>query len=70
MKHTTLLTAVIFALGALSSLPASSQAASAAEMDREAKAALNTLYANNAKAQLVGKKAKAVLVFPRIIKGA
>lgn len=69
MKHATLLTAVIFALGALSSLPASSQAASAAEMDREAKAALNTLYANNAKAQLVGKKAKAVLVFPRIIKG-
>jgi lipid-binding SYLF domain-containing protein len=69
MKHTTLLTAVIFALGALSSLPASSQAASAAEMDRDAKAALNTLYSNNAKAQLVGKKAKAVLVFTRIIKG-
>ena len=46
MKHVTLLTAVIFALGALSSLPSSSQAASAAEIDREAKAALNTLYAS------------------------
>jgi lipid-binding SYLF domain-containing protein len=69
MKHATLLTAVIFALGALSSLPSSSHAASAAEIDREAKTALNTLYASNATAQLVGKKAKAILVFPRIIKG-
>jgi lipid-binding SYLF domain-containing protein len=69
MKHATLLTAVIFALGALSSLPSSSHAARAAEIDREAKTALNTLYASNATAQLVGKKAKAILVFPRIIKG-
>jgi lipid-binding SYLF domain-containing protein len=69
MKHACLLTAVIFALGALSSLPSSSRAASAAEIDRDAKAALNALYASNPTAQLVGKKAKAILVFPRIIKG-
>jgi lipid-binding SYLF domain-containing protein len=69
MKHATLLTAAIFALGALSSLPSSSQAASAVEMDREANAALNALYASNATARVVGKKAKAILVFPRIIKG-
>jgi len=69
MKHANFLTAVIFALGALSALPSSSRAAGAAELDREAKAALNTLYANNATAQSVGRKAKAILVFPRIIKG-
>jgi lipid-binding SYLF domain-containing protein len=69
MKHATLLTTVIFTLVALSLLPNSSQAASAAEIDQSAKAALNTLYASNPTAQLVGKKAKAILVFPRIIKG-
>src|SRR5260370_25837860 len=69
MKFATLLTTVIFALGTLSSLPSSSQAASAAEIDRDAKATLNALYASNPTAQLVGKKAKAILVFPRIIKG-
>jgi len=69
MKHDTLFTTVILALGAMSSLPSSSQAASAAQIDREAKAALNALYASNPTAQFVGKKAKAILVFPRIIKG-
>jgi lipid-binding SYLF domain-containing protein len=69
MKHAGLLTTVTFALIALSSLPSSSRAASAAEIDRDAKAALITLYASNPTAQLVGKKAKAILVFPRIIKG-
>src|ERR1700732_200191 len=69
MKHASLLTSVILALGALSSLPSSSRAASAAEIDRDAKAALNALYTSNPTAQLVGKKAKAILVFPRIIKG-
>jgi lipid-binding SYLF domain-containing protein len=69
MKHSTLLTTVIFTLGTLSSLPSSSQAATATEIDQSAKAALNTLYASNPTAQLVGKKAKAILVFPSIIKG-
>jgi lipid-binding SYLF domain-containing protein len=69
MKQATLFTTVIFALGAMSSLPSSSQAASAAEIDRDAKAALNALYASNPTAQFVGKRAKAILVFPRIIKG-
>jgi lipid-binding SYLF domain-containing protein len=69
MKPATLLTTVILALGVLSSLSSSSQAASAAEIDRTAKAALNTLYGSNPTAELVGKKARAILVFPRIVKG-
>lgn len=36
---------------------------------QNAKAALNSLYASNPAAQVVGKKARAVLVFPEIIRG-
>jgi lipid-binding SYLF domain-containing protein len=56
-------------MSTISSLPSTGRAASAAEIDQNAKAALNTLYASNPSAQIVGKKAKAVLVFPRIIEG-
>jgi hypothetical protein len=40
-----------------------------AELDQSAKAALRSLYASNPAAQAVGKKAKAILVFPSIVKG-
>jgi lipid-binding SYLF domain-containing protein len=50
-------------------LPDSSRAAGAAEISRSAKAALRSLYASNPAAQAVGKRAKAVLVFPSIVKG-
>ena len=69
IKPVTFLTAVYLALSTISSLPTTSRAASAAEIDQNAKAPLNTLYASHPSAQIVGKKAKAVLVFPQIIKG-
>ena len=43
-------------------------AATAAELRRDAQAALNTLYAKNAGAKAIGKDAVAVLVFPSIVK--
>jgi len=43
-------------------------AASAASINRDVSAALKMLYAQNAGAQVLASKAKAVLVFPRIVK--
>jgi lipid-binding SYLF domain-containing protein len=43
-------------------------AASNAEVDGDAARALKKLYANNAAARLLGPKARAVLVFPNIVK--
>ena len=44
------------------------QAASAAELTQKSRAALNHLYSVNAKAHQLGQHAKAVLVFPEIVK--
>jgi lipid-binding SYLF domain-containing protein len=49
-------------------LTGSAWAESAQELDRDGARALRSLYANNSAAQLLGKKAKAVLVFPSIYK--
>ena len=43
-------------------------AATAAELTRDAQAALNSLYAKNPGAKAIGKNAVAVLVFPSIVK--
>ena len=43
-------------------------AASAKELQRDANQALRNLYAKNSAAQVLGKKAKAILVFPHILK--
>jgi lipid-binding SYLF domain-containing protein len=43
--------------------------ASAAEIDRGARSALQQLYAQSPSARALGQKAKAVLVFPSIVKG-
>jgi len=43
--------------------------ASAAEINRDAKSALEKLYAKSPKAKTLGEKAKGVLVFPGIAKG-
>jgi lipid-binding SYLF domain-containing protein len=43
-------------------------AASAAEIDRRVSAALKTLYSQNTTAKILGQRAKAVLVFPSILK--
>jgi lipid-binding SYLF domain-containing protein len=67
MKHTSFLTTIVFVLGLLTTSD-SSRAASAAQIDQSANAALNSLYASSSAAQSVGKKAKAVLVFPQIVK--
>jgi hypothetical protein len=56
MNHVTFLTTVALALSATTLLPSSSRAASAAQLDQNAKAALNSLYATNPTAWVVGKK--------------
>ena len=63
MKRFTFFATISLAFSAISLLPSSGRAASAAELDQSAKAALRSLYASNPAAQAVGKKAKAILVF-------
>jgi lipid-binding SYLF domain-containing protein len=46
-----------------------SAAASGAEIDADATAALNRLYASNEGARVLGEKAKGILIFPSIAKG-
>lgn len=43
-------------------------AASAEDLDKDSLQALQTLYRNNATAETLSKKAKAVLVFPKVVK--
>src|SRR5262245_53712076 len=44
------------------------EAASRQDLNRDGASALKNLYANNSAARTIGKKATAVLVFPRIVK--
>jgi lipid-binding SYLF domain-containing protein len=61
---------MILALVALTLLnPAPAVAASKAEIDRNATAALQKLYKGNPMAQTLSEKAKGILVFPSIYKG-
>ena len=69
MKAVTFFTTIALALGATTLLPSPGRAATAAQISQSAKRALRSLYASNAAAQVVGSKAKAVLVFPNIVKG-
>jgi len=63
-------TAVMFAFLAVCTFisPATVAAASAAEINRDAKSALATLYAKSPAAKALGAKAKGTLVFPGIVK--
>jgi lipid-binding SYLF domain-containing protein len=63
-----LLTVAAFTAGTLLS-PDPVQAASAADLGRDVKSALGTLYAKSASAKTLGEKAKGILVFPGIVKG-
>jgi lipid-binding SYLF domain-containing protein len=45
------------------------QASSAAELDRDSKAVLEKVIASNPGARALAKEARAILVFPRIVKG-
>jgi len=58
------------AVGLAAGLPARrAQAASARQLGADATAALHRLYATQPKARQLGAKARAILVFPKIIKG-
>jgi lipid-binding SYLF domain-containing protein len=61
---------LVLAFAALALLnPAPAMAASKAEIDRNARAALEKLYKGNPMAQTLSEKAKGILVFPSIYKG-
>ena len=65
-----LISLLVFAFGAASlAAPKSSEAASAAEINRGANSALAILYAKTPSAKVLGEKAQGILVFPSITKG-
>ena len=64
---TAILLALAIAAGTLIS-PNPASAATAAEINRDAKSALEKLYAKSPKAKTLGEKAKGILVFPGIAK--
>ncbi len=65
------LTAMVLALFVTCTFvcPDSARAASAAEINRDARNALAKLYAKSSAAKALGEKAKGILVFPGIVKG-
>jgi lipid-binding SYLF domain-containing protein len=69
MKPTVFFTTTAIALSSITFAPSSGLAATAAEISQNAKAALRSLYSSNPAARAVGNNAKAVLVFPSIVKG-
>ena len=69
LSRITLLSALVFVLAAAAVLPITARAATAAEIDRSVRTGLRKLYAGTSSARVVGQGAKAVLVFPSIIKG-
>ena len=63
-----ILSVIAFAAGTFIS-PNRARAASAAEISRDARVALEKLYEKSSSAKTLGEKAKGVLVFPGIVKG-
>ena len=59
---------VLLTLTSLGPETTSVQAATAAQLQESARAGLNQLYSVNDNAKLVGDRARAVLVFPKIVK--
>ncbi len=66
-RISSLAAALVIGLAILVPLDSAS-AATAAQISRDSRAALRRLYANNHAAKILGESAKAVLVFPKIIK--
>ncbi len=64
--HTLLAAASLAAV--FGGLPQLAQAATAEDLNKDASQALNALYARNPASVEVAKKAKAILVFPKVIK--
>ncbi len=58
-----LLAAIVVSMSAPAALAVSNE-----QLVRDSKRALNDLYANNTAAKLIGPKARAILVFPNIVK--
>ncbi|WAC48028.1 lipid-binding SYLF domain-containing protein [Asticcacaulis sp. SL142] len=56
------------AMAAPALIAAPAEAATKGELTVEANQALNSLYASNPTAKLIGSKAKAILIFPNIVK--
>lgn len=71
MKHiyTTILFCVFVLVAGLFVNPNPAESASAAEINRNAKQALEKLYEDAPSAKILGEKARAILVFPAITKG-
>jgi lipid-binding SYLF domain-containing protein len=67
-RLTIVLLVLGFAAGTLIS-PNPARAASAAEINRDVKIALDKLYTKSPTAKALGEKAKGILVFPGIVKG-
>ena len=65
---TAILLILVLAAGTFIS-PNPARAASAAEINRNARSALEKLYAQSSSARTLGEKAKGILVFPGIVKG-
>jgi lipid-binding SYLF domain-containing protein len=67
IRHSLLALSLISA-GALGPLSGTAVAASAAELNANGKAALDRLYAQSDRARRYGRDARAILVFPKIVK--
>lgn len=68
-RRSLIVTAVLGAGGMLACLDTADAASSAREINTEADRALNQLYGAHPKARDLAKRAKAVLIFPKIYKG-
>ncbi len=66
-KHVRLI--VITLMLAIAAVPSLTHAASKAEINRDVDAALQKLYDSTPQAKMLSEKAKAVLVFPSMVKG-
>jgi lipid-binding SYLF domain-containing protein len=67
IRHGLLALSLILA-GGVGSLPQSAYAATAAQLNADGKAALNRLYGKSDRARRYGRDARAILVFPKIVK--
>ena len=66
--RTSLLAVSLILASSAGPLVESASAATAAELNADGKAALNRLYAQSARATRYGRDARAILVFPKIVK--
>lgn len=68
-KHTLIGGVLVAALALLAGLPVPASAATGRELDQAASAALAKLYRDVPAARQLGRKAKAIMIFPSVVKG-